>query len=108
MRQSYQRDLQGNRDLLFHFFGSMAREQSHHRDLNISHVGEGFDRQSLEREHAYPDEEDENQKQEQRLVDREVNNLSEHRLECGFQVNGTLRDHPITALRPLMTAYPPS
>ena len=53
--------------------------QRDHRDLDVGDVGKRLDRQRLESEDAGADEQNQKQEQEQRLMNRKVDNFSEHR-----------------------------
>ena len=68
--QTGQCHLDRQRDLLFHFLGGTARVQRNHRHLGVGHVRKSLDRQVLEGDHASHRKQQRAQHDEQRLVER--------------------------------------
>jgi hypothetical protein len=85
MRKAGERDLDGDRDLLFDFFRRMSRKQRDDVHLDVRDIRERLDRQVLECEHSTGDEQQHHQPKEHGLVEREGHHAADHRRRsvCG-------------------------
>ena len=78
MWEAAQLDFERDRDLLFHFFGCVTGKESDDGHLDVGDIRESFDGQGFECRHAGSDEEKQEQRHEERLVDRERDEFSDH------------------------------
>ncbi len=78
VRQAGETQLDRDCDLFLDLLGGAPCVQRDDVDLDVGDVGERFDRQRFERENAAGDEEQRHQQHEQRLMQRERNDASNH------------------------------
>ncbi len=101
VRQAVQHRFNGHRDLLLDLLGRTARVEGDDIDLEVRHIGKGLDGQVVKGRPAAADEEDHHQHDEQRLMQRETDDPSNHgRLfEYLLEQGAAVGHHPLAELR---------
>ena len=107
IRHAGQRDFERYGDLLFDLFRGAAGKEGDDRDLGIGDIGKGFDRQGAEGGNADADEQHKTKQDEQRFMEREMDDALHHLAAC-FVWPGSVLKNLIRCRLPSMTTFSPS